>query len=416
MLMKIALHSLASRRTTALITVFSIAVSLFVLLGVGHIRQEARHSFTQAVSGVDLIVGPRTGQLNLLLYAVFHLGGATNNIDWHSYETLAKHQDVAWAIPVSLGDSHRGYPVLGTTADYFRFFRYGQQRPLELSAGKPFDQPFEVVLGAEVARQLGYRIGDNLILAHGMAATSFTQHKDSPFQVSGILKSTGTPVDRTLHINLSDLEAIHANWQGGTPLPSHQHEKRDHQPVSEPDSVTAVLVGMKNRLTTFRLQREINNYRNEPLMAILPGVAISELWQMMSWVEKTLGFIALLVLLASLLGLATMLLSTLQQRQREFALLRILGLRSLKLLLLLELEALLLVASGTVCAFGLLMSGLYLARPVLSERYGLFLGEHLISTGATSILALVFATTLIIALIPAISAYRTGLHSGLQSR
>jgi putative ABC transport system permease protein len=115
MLIKIALHSLASRRTTALITVFSIAICLFVLLGIGHIRQEAKHSFSQAVSGVDLIVGPRTGQLNLLLYSVFRLGGATNNIDWHSFQTLAKKPDVAWAIPLSLGDSHRGYPVLGTT-------------------------------------------------------------------------------------------------------------------------------------------------------------------------------------------------------------------------------------------------------------------------------------------------------------
>ena len=415
MLIKIALHSLASRRTTALITVFSIAICLFVLLGIGHIRQEAKHSFSQAVSGVDLIVGPRTGQLNLLLYSVFRLGGATNNIDWHSFQTLAKKPDVAWAIPLSLGDSHRGYPVLGTTDAYFQYFRYGNQQPLGFTEGGPFEQPFDVVIGAEVASQLDYRIGESLVLAHGMAATSFSLHRDSPFEVTGILKPTGTPVDRTLHIHLKDLDSIHRDWQSGTRVTSHQHTNSGQEQDLDPDSVTAILIGVNNRLSTFRLQREINRYPDEPLMAILPGVALSELWQLMSWVEKTLGFIALLVLFASLLGLATMLLSTLQQRQREIALLRILGLRPLTLLMLLELEALLLVAAGAVVAVGLLKGALTVAGPMLGERYGLFLSDQIITVTTLNALGLAFVTTFVIALIPAISAYRRGLHSGLEN-
>jgi len=416
MLTRIALHSLASRRTTALITVFSITVSLFVLLGISHIRHEAKHSFGQAVSGVDLIVGPRTGQLNLLLYAVFHLGNATNNIDWKSYEILKDHPDVAWSIPLSLGDSHQGYPVLGTIPEYFHLFRYGQRQALAFFSGQAFKRPYDVVLGAEVASALNYNIGDKLVLAHGMATTSFSLHQNSPFQVSGILAPTGTPVDRTLHIDLSDLKAIHQDWQSGTLAPSHQHDNSDHHFNTEPESVTAVMVGMKNRLTTFNLQREINNYQDEALMAILPGIALSELWQMMSWVEKTLGFIALLVLFASLLGLATMLLSTLQQRRRETALLRVLGLRPLALLVLLELEALLLVATGAIAAISLLKAGLIMTQPLLSQRYGLFLSEHILTGHLLNTLGLVFAATFVIALLPAVSAYRQGLHSSLQPR
>lgn len=415
MLIKIALHSLASRRTTALITVFSIAICLFVLLGIGHIRQEAKHSFSQAVSGVDLIVGPRTGQLNLLLYSVFRLGGATNNIDWHSFQTLAKKPDVAWTIPLSLGDSHRGYPVLGTTDAYFQHFRYGAQQSLGFAEGAPFEQPFDVVIGAEIASQLDYRIGESLVLAHGMAATSFSLHRDTPFEVTGILEPTGTPVDRTLHINLKDLDSIHRDWQSGTRVTAHQHTATERQHDFEPESVTAILIGVKNRLSTFHLQREINRYPDEPLMAILPGVALSELWQLMSWVEKTLSFIALLVLFASLLGLATMLLSTLQQRQREIALLRILGLRPLTLLMLLELEALLLVAAGAIAAIGLLKGALTVAGPMLSEQYGLFLGDQIFNVTTLNALGLAFGTTFVIALIPAISAYRRGLHSGLEN-
>ena len=271
------------------------------------------------------------------------------------------------------------------------------------------------MIGAEVASQLDYRIGESLILAHGMAATSFSLHRDSPFEVTGILKPTGTPVDRTLHIHLKDLDSIHRDWQSGTRVTSHQHTNSGQEQDLDPDSVTAILIGVNNRLSTFRLQREINRYPDEPLMAILPGVALSELWQLMSWVEKTLGFIALLVLFASLLGLATMLLSTLQQRQREIALLRILGLRPLTLLMLLELEALLLVAAGAVVAVGLLKGALTVAGPMLGERYGLFLSDQIITVTTLNALGLAFVTTFVIALIPAISAYRRGLHSGLEN-
>jgi putative ABC transport system permease protein len=209
-LLRLALASLNNRRFTALLTVFAIALSVCLLLAVERVRTEARASFASTISGTDLIVGARSGSVNLLLYSVFRIGNATNNIRWDSFEHFAEHPRVSWAIPISLGDSHRGYRVMGTSSAYFEHYRYGRKRPLQMAAGRPFaDDPFEVVLGAEVAEALNYTLGDDLVLAHGVATVSLVKHDDKPFQVVGILQRTGTPVDRTLHINLAGMEALH---------------------------------------------------------------------------------------------------------------------------------------------------------------------------------------------------------------
>ena len=215
----LASRSLYNRRGTAFLTVASIAISVALLLGVEKIRTEARSSFASTISATDLIVGARSGDINLLLYSVFRIGNATNNISWESYEDITSRPEVAWAIPISLGDSHRGFRVMGTTRDYFEHYRFARDRRLEMADGKPFAAVFDTVLGANVAEELGYRVGDPIVVAHGAGATSFMEHDDKPFKVVGILARTGTPVDRTVHVSLEGIEAIHVDWQQGARMP-----------------------------------------------------------------------------------------------------------------------------------------------------------------------------------------------------
>lgn len=213
--LSLALRSLANRRTTALLTLCAIAVSVALLLGVQKLRTAARDGFANTVSGVDLIVGARSGQINLLLYSVFRVGDATANVSWETYQKVARRSDVAWTIPLSLGDSHRGYRVLGTNLDYFRHYRFAGGRELAFESGKPFADLYDAVLGAEVARALGYKVGDSVVIAHGLGNVSFAQHEDKPFRIVGILARTGTPVDRTVHVSLEAITAIHVDWQSG---------------------------------------------------------------------------------------------------------------------------------------------------------------------------------------------------------
>ena len=211
------IRSLLNRRGTALLTIFSISVSVTLLLGVENIRQGVRTSFSSAVSGTDIIVGARGGSLQLLLYSIFRIGNAPNNLSWESYNEFRNDKRVKWTIPISLGDSHRGFRVLGTYQDYFKYFRYGSKKKLEFSKGKSFSGLFDAVIGSEVERNLNYQLNEDIIIAHGTGNKSFLKHDDRPFNVVGILRPTGTPVDQTVHVSLEGITAMHIDWESGAP-------------------------------------------------------------------------------------------------------------------------------------------------------------------------------------------------------
>jgi len=408
MFIGLAYKSLLNRKGSVLLTVLALTVSIFVLLGVEHIRHQAKESFGNTVSGVDLIVGARTGSLNLLLYSVFRIGSPTNNISWDSYQAIASSKNIAWAVPIALGDSYRGYRVMGTTRDYFKHFSYGNKRQLQFASGEPFEGVFDVVLGFEAAQKLEHSLGDKVVLAHGIASTSFSMHDDRPFKVVGILAPTGTPVDQTVHVSLQGIEAIHVGWQQGVKVPGGEVSVEQlAQMELQPKSVTAFMLGLKSRIVTFRVQREINNYTREPLLAILPGVALSELWQMMTMFENTLRLISIFILIAALLGLSAMLLASIRERQSEVQLLRVVGAPPLFLFLLIELEALLICAVSILLGVSMLYMGLSVVGDVLVSNFGLHISTNILSQSNVLVLLWVTCSTAIVAAIPSFGAYKS---------
>ena len=393
MLIKLASKSLLDRKTSVILSCIAMTISIFVLLGVEHIRKESKESFSSSISGADLIVGARSGQLNLLLYSVFRLGSAVNNISWESYQKIAANPSVDWTIPISLGDSHKGFRVLGTTNDYFKHFKYGRKQALAFSQGKEFNEVYDVVLGSEVANSLGYDLDAPMVLSHGIADTSFTVHDQHPFSVTGILDPTGTPVDQTVHVKLEGIEAIH---QGSA----------DEQSELKPSSITAFIVGLKSRIATFRLQREVNEMEQEALMAILPGVALSELWQMMGALESTLRLISSMVFIAALLGLAAVMASSIRERKNETQLLRTLGAPPSFLFILFEIEALLVCALSIFSGVALLYLALIIAQKPISAQLGLHLSANPLNLSSLAIIISVVIATMLVAAFPALQAYK----------
>jgi putative ABC transport system permease protein len=413
MFMRLSSKSLLNRKGSVLLTIMAMSVSIFVLLGVEHIRSQTKESFNSTLSGVDLIVGARTGSLNLLLYSVFRIGSPTNNIDWETYQSISSNPKVAWAIPISLGDSHQGYRVMGTTADYFEYFSYGNKRQLSFSKGKPFEEIFDVVLGSQVAKKLGYSLGEEIVLAHGLGSTSFSLHRNNPFKVTGILATTGTPVDQTVHVSLEGIEAIHRNWQPGVTMPGSSSTNKPLHPLElEPEKITAFMLGLTSRMATFRIQRDINNYSKEPLSAILPGVALSELWQMMGLLENTLRLIAGLILISAVLGLSAMMLASIKEREREIQLLRVIGAPAFYLFLLIELEALLISLISMLLGTAGLYLSLIITRDLLSSNFGLHIGLNILSLNNTLFLLLVAVSTMIAAAIPSLTVYKVAHRGG----
>lgn len=420
-LLQIALKSAWNRRATLGLAIAAIALSVTMLLGVERSRLAAREAFAQSVSGTDLVVGARTSPVQLMLYAVFRLGEATNNIRWSSAEALAKRPGVAWTIPLSLGDSHKGFAVLGTSTGYFEHFRYGYRRPLVVAEGRAFsgsvDGVFEAVVGAEVARSLHYAIGQRITLSHGSGGEGLTEHADKPFTIVGILAPTGTPVDRTVHISLQAIEAIHLDWQAGAPIPGLAIAPDLVRKFDlTPKTITAVLVGLEQRGAVFRAQREINEFDGEPLLAVLPGVALDQLWQVVGIVERTLLAVSALVLVVGLAGLVAVVLASLNERRRELAILRSVGAGPRHIAALLVAESVGATLLGTALALVLLAGVSLFAGPWLQGQFGSAPAPGVSGAGEWTLIGQVLAAGLVAGVLPAWRACRLSLSDGLTPR
>ena len=414
-LLRLALRSLLARWITVGLTIFAVALSVALFLGVEKVRTGARASFADTISDTDLIVGARSGSVQLLLYSVFRIGNATNNVTWQSYQDLAARPEVDWIVPISLGDSHRQFRVMGTSAAYFDRYKYRGGRSLAFAEGRAFDDVFDAVIGADVAEALGYGLGDPIVVAHGLA--SFAEHENQPFGVSGILAKTGTPVDRTVIVSLEAIEAIHVDWRGGAQIPGQVTTPDEIRAMDlQPTAITAAMIGVRSRMQVFALQRAINEYPEEPLLAILPGVALGELWGIVGIAETALIGVSAMVVVTALLGMAAMIFSGLNERRREMAILRTVGARPATIVGLLMLEAVLMGALAAILGIALLYAALWLAQPWVDAAFGLYLPLEPPSSREAIIAATVVAAAAATSLLPALRAYRLSLADGMTVR
>ncbi|MBB94169.1 MAG: peptide ABC transporter permease [Rhodobacteraceae bacterium] len=412
MILRLVLGSLTARALTVGMTILSIALSVALFLGVEKVRTGARASFADTISDTDLIVGARSGSVQLLLYSVFRIGNATNNVTWQSYQDIAARDEVDWIVPMSLGDSHKQFRVMGTTPEFFERYKYRGGRPLAFAEGAGLGDLYDAVIGADVAQALGYTVDAPIVVAHGLA--SFTEHDDQPFRVAGILAKTGTPVDRTVIVGLDAIEAIHVDWKSGAKSGSVTPTEVIRQMDLEPAAITAALVGVKSRLQVFRLQRWINEYPQEPLLAVLPGVALQELWQIVGVAETALIGVSGMVVVTALIGMMAMIFSSLNERRREMAIWRAMGARPGVILGLLVAEAACMAAIGAVLGVALLYGALWLARPFVDQAFGLWLPIEPPSLQELRVLLAVIGAAALASLLPALRAYRLSLADGMM--
>tara|TARA_B110000114_G_C15077223_1_gene392357 strand:- start:82 stop:1278 length:1197 start_codon:yes stop_codon:yes gene_type:complete len=393
-------------------TVFAISLSLMLYLSVEKLRSSAYTSFTNTISQTDLIVGSRTGSVQLLLYSVFRIGNATNNITWESYEDIIKRDEVDWSVPISLGDSHKEFRVMGTNEDFFKRYKYRGDQSLKIENGKYFSDLYDVVIGFGVAEKLGYNINTPIIVSHGLR--SFTEHDDQPFKVSGILAKTGTPVDNTIIVSLEAIEAIHIDWSSGAKIPGQETPVEQIRKMDlAPSNITAVLIGVNSKLQIFQLQRWINEYSEEALSSILPGVALQELWRIVSIVENLLLGISMVVIFTTLIGMAAIIFSSLSERRREMAIWRAMGASPKIVIGLLMLEAFIISSLSVMVSTFLLFILLYILQPWIDSTYGILVTIEMLSLKDIYIFILFILSAMLVSLIPAIRAYWFSINDGM---
>ena len=412
MLLKLTFNSLYARLLTVGMTVFAISLSLMLYMSVEKLRTSAYTSFTDTISQTDLIVGARTSSVQLLLYSVFRIGNATNNITWESYEDVIDRKEVAWSVPISLGDSHKGFRVMGTNNEFFKRYKFRGGQSIELEQGNNLDDLYDVIIGAGVAEKLNYSVGTPLIVSHGLQ--SFSDHDDQPFKVSGILAKTGTPVDNTVIVSLEAIEAIHVDWSTGAKIPGQITPVEEIRQMDlSPKNITAALIGVNSKLQIFQLQRWINEYPEESLSSILPGVALQELWRIVGVVENLLLGISVTVIFTTLIGMTAIIFSSLNERRREMAIWRAMGASPKVVIGLLMLEALIISVMSIIVSTVMLFLTLYVLQPWIDNTYGILVNIETLAVKDIYIFMLFILSASLVSLIPAIRAYWFSINDGM---
>ena len=469
LVLDLALKSLRNRAFSTSLTVGSIALSVALLIGVENVRVGMRESFSNTISQTDLIVGTKGGTIQLLLYSVFGMGAPTENVSWEAYRQWAEHPAVAWTIPYSLGDSHRGFRVIGTNDDFYRHYRYRGGQEIALAEGRASENLYDVTLGADVAAELNYTMGDEIAVTHGIGEVGFLVHDHMPFTVVGVLAKTFTPVDRAIYVTLEGMEAIH--WEGGAPPASddghvhdeaeaeaasvdngHVHDEEDEEVAdddghadddhahevetevaasddghvhSEADlsiedvevtQVTSFFVGTTDRRDVLMLQREINDFEDEPMMAVIPGVALNEMWRSLGYAETGLRLVTIFVVMVGLLGMLVSLYTSLDERRREMAILRAVGAGPSRIVALLVLESVCLAAAGALAGLALVYVLLSVGQSIVEAQVGLFIPIRPPGSVELLFMGAVVTAGFLMGFVPALKAYRTALHDGLTVR
>ncbi len=413
-LIGLAARSAWARRVPLALVVLAVALSTVLLLATERLRHDVRRSFSQALSGTDLIVGARGSPTQILLHSVFHLGQPTQGVSLKRIEALATMPQVAWVVPIALGDSFRGFPVVASDERFLRHVRVGERQPLRIIQGRAHGAGAEAVIGAQVANRLGLRVGDPITLSHGSGPLAEASHEDRPFTITGVLAPSGSPIDRSVLISLEAMHALHAGWVGGVRPGRGTAAMPD--PSARPPIVSAALVGLHARSAVFSVQRQLQADRDEPLTAVLPGVTLDELWQTLALGEAALRLTGALVALASLAGLVSVILAGLEARRRELAILRSVGASPRALIALLVAEGTLASLAGIILGLVVGAALIMVAAQPLQTHFGILIGSDSPRAGEWLLLAAILGTGMLASLLPAWRAWAMSLSDGLSPR
>ena len=465
-------QSLLNRWLSCLLIILTLAFSISLYFTVSRIQESVKASFKSTVSGVDSIVAARGGNLQILLNSVFLIGEPSAPIQWNTYQDIANNNKIKWAVPISLGDSHKGYRVIGTTNNYFKQIKYSSRKNIEFLTGNSFNDVFDVVLGSVVASKLNYNIGEEIAITHGLSDVgevhTFTSEKNAKhddhddhakheedeghddhedhakhddhddhakheedeedqehddhashdhenlgFKVSGILKPTGTPIDNAVYVSLAGIEAMHTGWIGNQKVIDVSLEQIMKKEL-RPKTISAIFLSLNNRTQIFQFQRDVLNYKEEAISSVMPGITLSRLWMLTGNVDKAFKIITFFIIIIALLGMIAMTIAGLSSRRREMAILRSVGASPVNIVSLLLVESIIISIVSCIVGYILMVVIFSLGKDYLQNNYGIFIDSFSIKNYDLQIVITIVFAALIATIVPAIQIYKNTVRDGLS--
>lgn len=426
-LWKIAWRSIQHRAVSSALTAFSMALGVALVVAVLVIYQILDHSFKRSSQGYDLIVGPaRGGPLELVLSTVYYLQSPRGTIPYEVYEELHSGRfagEVEAAIPVCMGGFYAGFPAVGTLPEMFETFRYFGDRPYEFESGVNFaaDQPWQAVIGAAVARRTGLGVGDKFKIAHTTSGQGTHEHAEE-YEITGVLKPTGTPTDRVLFINIRGFweqhhhdQALEAENAAEESRPADAADAEEHPDGDEQRALTAVLVkrDWTNSARAMELPRLI--VRESPaLQAVVPSEEVAKLFEgLLGNIQTVLLIFAVMIVVTAGIGLMVSIYNSMAERQLEIAIMRALGAKRSTVMLVVLLESILLSLGGG--AVGVLLGhGLIGAfSGTIFEQTGIRISALSAQPIELVLIPGLIVLASIVGYMPALIAYRTDVAKAL---
>ena len=415
-MLSLLLKSMRSRIIPTSLVTISLMASMVLLLSIERIQQGAEEGFNQSISGVDAIIGPRSSSIELVLYTVFHLGRPTNNITTKTVNDVKLRGDISWLVPIALGDSHKGFRVVATEPNYFEHIKYANGQPLVFSKGVAFAELSEAVLGSDVAEKLSYRVGSKIQITHGSVESVGSKHDDFSFVVTGILNKTGTPIDQAIFLDLKGYELLHLGWKSGKKIFNLDDINLSSLPEDAliPKTVTAAFIGLKSKLTLFNFSKNIREYPKEAISAVIPGIALSELWSIVGLVDKGFQLLSWIIIAISLIAMVTLIIASLDNRKQEMTIYRANGASPKFLAMMVLCESLVIGLTAIVGAIILVTIVTYFATAQLNLALGISPTFKWISMGEITVFSFILLAGALSSLIPAVMVFRKNLHQTLS--
>jgi putative ABC transport system permease protein len=385
---------------------------MVLLLSIERIQNGTKQSFNYSISGVDSVIGPRSSSIALVLYTIFHIGKPTNNITYETFKYLKERKDIDWIVPIALGDSYDEFRVIATNSDYFKKIKFGDNNQITFDKGNNSLELNNTIFGADVAKKLNSNIGDKINIVHGSNADMGIEHDDFSFELSGILSKTGTPIDKLVFINLQGYELVHLGWKSGKKIFSLKNQDLATIDTSQliPKTITAAFVGLKSKLTIFNFQKDMREYQEEPISAVIPSIALSELWSIVGVVDKGFKLLSWIVIIISLIAMITLIINSLENRKREMLIYRANGASPLDLSLMVVIEAIFIGLVSIILALIFVFLISYFASSQLSINFGVSANFSFLTANEATILSIILLAGVLSSLVPAFITYRNNLN------
>lgn len=395
----LSLKSLRHKPLTTSLNLLLMTVGIAMMTFVLSASQQLQQSATRDAQGIDLVVGAKGSPLQLILSSIYHIDIPTGNIPLAAQAQLAQNRMVKKVIPLALGDSYQGFRIVGTNPDYIAHYDG------VMAQGKIFDAPLQAVFGAQAAARTGASIGARFSGSHGLARGG-EEHGGSPFTVVGILKPTGSVLDRLVLTPVESVWKVHEVENGINP-----NDKEEKEAMDSERELTALLVQYASPLAAISLPRFVNSQNG--LQAAQPAFEAAKLFRLLGAGVDVLRGIAAMVLFSAALSMFVALYSALEERKTDLAILRTLGAAPLKLLLLLLTEGLLLALAGALLGWLLGHAALVILGQLLASDQGLNLNVWAVASDEPWLALVAVLIGLGASLLPAIRAYRTDIATTL---